>query len=112
MIMENKVKPITPQEAKAAYGANIPDLVFEAINGIIAVKGRHGGSFSIMKAEAVKAIVARYKEAGSHIERQDIFDNNYLDFEKHYEAAGWKVVWNKIHYSESGDDYFSFSPKG
>lgn len=105
------VKPITPKEAKNAYGAGIPDFVFEAFNAIIAESGRHGTSFLIFKDAAVKAVLAKAKDAGINLERQDVFDLNYLDVENHYKAAGWEVSYTKRHYSESGDVYFSFAPK-
>ncbi|MDG1949717.1 MAG: hypothetical protein P8J32_02740 [bacterium] len=43
--------------------------------------------------------------------RRKVFDEKRLDIEPAFEKDGWKVVYDKPGYNESGNAYFVFSKK-
>lgn len=45
------------------------------------------------------------------IDRQEIFDNCWLDVEDIFEEVGWKVVYDKPGYNESYPANFEFTKK-
>lgn len=104
------VKLITPAEAKALYGSNIPDFVFEAFNEVIGKKGSQHTSFDITFDEIIPVILkyAKLTSEYNSLSKQEIFDKNMLDIEPHYGQAGWKVTFIKAPYYESATDYFEF----
>ena len=95
-------KPIRPEEVGALKVAEaIPDEVFGAFNVLIA---RHcaAGHARVKQEDVVKRLV----ELGHA--RADVFALGWLNVEDAYRAAGWKVVYRKPGYNESGDAIFDF----
>jgi hypothetical protein len=96
------VVPIKPQDIKK--GKVFPDKVIEAFNELI-LKNYHGTS-AIVKQEDVVVLML---EKG--LEREDIFDNNWLDVENVYRRAGWHVEYDEPGFNESYPATYIFSHK-
>jgi len=84
-------KPITPEEVKKTVA--IPSFVFEEFNRLIA-ENFDGQRARVLQADVLREIVNR---------TGNIADIKWLNVERFYEAAGWKVEYNKPDYN---DTYF------
>lgn len=104
---------ITPEEAEKARKSSIPDYVFQAFNELLAENFYDVGTI-IYQHEVLKRIINLYP---SIIENDkdsivnSLFVNHWLDVEKFYERAGWKVTFYKPAYYEDFDPYYKFIPK-
>ena len=104
---------ITPEEAEKARKSSIPDYVFQAFNELLAENFYNVGTI-IYQHEVLKRIINLYP---SIIENDkdsivnSLFVNHWLDIEKFYERAGWKVTFYKPTYYEDFDPYYKFIPK-
>lgn len=105
------VKPITPQEASVRFVDSLPDFVIEAFNELISEKIGSSSTCTILQDDIVDRIIKKAAEVGLELERQTIFNKNYLDVEKAYEAVGWHVRYDKPGYGESYEAFFKFSCK-
>ncbi len=45
------------------------------------------------------------------VSRESIIANHWLDVETHYQAAGWKVAYDKPAYNENYPACFTFRPR-
>ncbi len=102
--MADKVRPIKPSEVAGRKEGNIPDAVFESFNELISRTFVDG--YATIKQDDVVALL---KKKG--LKKKDVFDNGWLNVEKAYEAAGWKVSYDQPAYNESYPATFTFSPK-
>lgn len=102
--MPNKVLPITPSKVCKAIRDDIPDQIFEAFNELI-VKNCRGKIACVSQTEAVKLIVSK------GLKKADLFENGWLDVEKHYRSAGWKVVYDKPAFNEDYEPTFTFTKR-
>lgn len=102
--METTVKPIRPEEVSGKHQSTIPPLVVQTINDMIVKNGR-GGSIVLFQDD----IVAQLVQKG--LNREDIFENGWLDIEGLYRSHGWKVEYDKPSYNESYRASFTFSKK-
>ena len=91
--------PIKPSDVSETV---IPEFVFTAVNKLIKLNW-NGKSATITQEEIVKEILATTNAA-----RNEIFENHWLDFEQAYQAAGWKVHFDKPGYNESYKAFFVF----
>ena len=98
------VKPITPQEALDMKITSIPDVVIETVNAMIAERMTKSGHVTLLQKDIVERI-----RASSPYTKEHIYAGQWLDFEPFYEAAGWKVVYDKPAYDESYEANFKFS---
>lgn len=100
------VKPIAPDDAfdKAEQMriAAIPEKVVEVFNTLIVENMRHGVA-RVTQNDAISRIID-----AMGVERQIVFDKNWLDIEALYRAAGWKVNYDKPAYYENYDAFFEF----
>jgi hypothetical protein len=95
-------KPITPTEAlRAAVVERIPADVFKVFNALIRQKVVNGRAV-IVQNDVVSLLV----DLGH--KRSDIFDNGWLDVESAYQAAGWKVTYDKPDYHSTAEPLFVF----
>lgn len=104
------IKPITPAEAVNHQDSRIPDFVIETVNELIKNKMVRG-TCTFTQDDIINAICASKnlpdipRPTGTDVNydhiRGAIFSNHWLDFEKMYRDAGWKVTYDKPHYSES-----------
>jgi hypothetical protein len=96
-------KPIRPQDIGSAKAEHFTAAVFDAFNAEIA---KHFANGQAVVKQSV--VVDRLVKAG--IARSEIFGAGYLNIEMAYEAAGWKVSYEKPGFNESGDSLFFFRP--
>lgn len=108
--MENKVKPITPDEILDAKEASIPDEMFEAINELI-VKNWNGSESRFRQNDIIELFLSKIGENNIQANREKIFDNHWLDFEDIYRKLGWKIYYDKPAYNEDYPATFEFSKK-
>lgn len=94
--------PITPEEAQEPR-PDIPEYVFDAFNELI-VKNLTGKRSVVMQDE-VADLAARLGD----VSKSYLYDEKYLDVERHYEQAGWKVVYDKPAYNETYRPTFTFT---
>lgn len=97
-----KVKPLKASDIAKAKKKVIPDAVIESFNEVIA-KRFSDGYARVDQEEVVKLIV------GKGIEREELFENYWLDVEPIFERAGWTVEYDKPGYNESYGAYFIFT---
>jgi hypothetical protein len=98
------IKPITPAEVKKLRVRSIPPGVFEVVNELITSKY----VVSSERAYFTQDELVLNLVAACGYSRQEIYDNNWLDFEPSYREAGWKVEYDKPAYNESGPASFTF----
>lgn len=101
------VQPIKPSQVVKKKKDGIPDYVIESFNELIA-KHFDGSSSTIKQDEVMSVILSKMPEGSK---RQDVYDNNWLDVEDIFRAAGWQVTYDKPGYNESYPATFEFSPK-
>lgn len=98
------MEPITKAQVQEKLDERVfPDFIIQAFNECIT-------EAKIKKRDTVyqKDVLKRIKELSGK-GSTEVFANNWLDVEKYYEKAGWKVAYHKPAYNESGDSYFIFS---
>lgn len=98
-------RPITPAEAATYKAKKLPQEVLEAWNKLIA-QNFDGKVSRVLQADAVAAIQRATDCTGGFIARA-----GWLDIEPMYEAAGWRVEYDKPGYNESYPATFTFRPK-
>jgi hypothetical protein len=100
------MKPFSPNDiAKESIDrkiANIPDFVIEVVNDLLAETFKDG------KAQFNQNEVIERIQLKKNLDRQDIFNNKYLDFEECFRKEGWIVKYHKGAYYEDWTPYFTF----
>lgn len=100
-LQSRDVKPITPDEVP---GPDIPSKVIAAFNTLIA-QNFYKGHAVVMQKEVVELLV---KEG---MNRDQLFENHWLDVEPIFEKAGWHVEYDKPGYNETYEPSFEFRRK-
>ena len=99
------VKPISPNEVQEVVNAALPDGVIEAFNELIAENwSAPSKQAKVTQNEAIERILSKMD-----VERQAIFDKNWLDVEPLFRKEGWIVKFDKPGYCETYEGYFVFS---
>ena len=98
------ISPFSPAEAKAAQVSNLPDDVINVVNTLLSK--RASGRTIVIKQEEV---VDQLKKAGYTSEQ--IQEAHLLDFEAAFTQAGWKVIYDRPAYNESGYACWRFTVK-
>ena len=98
------MKPITPDEVTEGKLKYMPPEVIKVFNELIS-KHYLNGVAVVPQGE----IVGRLSNIG--FSRTTIFENNLLDVEPLYEAAGWNVTYDKPGYNETYEASFTFRKK-
>lgn len=107
-------QPIRPDQVADKKVETFPPQVFDAFNELI---GQHfsNGSATVYQNDAVELIWRKLTEQegvavrfGVH-NKGDLSRRGYLNVEEAYRGAGWRVVYDKPGYNESGHAYFIFS---
>ena len=102
--MTSKVSPIKPGQISGLQNDSIPAVVIETFNEFLVQHCR--GKFAVIRQdEVVAALVAK------GLEREEIFDKNWLDIEDLYREAGWKVSYDKPGYNEMYEPTWDFKMK-
>lgn len=99
----NKVTPFTPEDARKANAERIPDRVVQAVNDLLAKQGGKN-NITIYQEDVVNYLLGFYK-------REEIFEQNLLDFEDVYREQGWNVEYVKPAYFENFKAYWRFTEK-
>jgi hypothetical protein len=94
------VKPITPREATS--GAHIPDIVIETVNDYLRARG--GASRIVLHQDEL--VTRLVDEKG--LNRKEIFDKGWLNFEDLFRKSGWKVEYEKPGFNEADRAYYVF----
>ena len=102
--MAKKIVPITPEGFVAEKLKALPGEAIAAFNELI-IKNCSNGSATVVQEDVVELMVKK------GLNRNDIFDNHWLDVEELYEKNGWDVAYDKPGYNESYNAYFVFSKK-
>ena len=95
-------EPLGPNELSSRH---CPDFVFEAVNFLIEEKW-NGSLSSFNQNEVIDKIINLAPKA---IERAEIFNKGWLNFEPAYEKKGWNVKFDKAGYNESYVSYWVFT---
>lgn len=101
------VTAISPTDIVAQKAKDFPDFVLQEWNKIIA-KNFTSGSALVFQKDVIEVLLPHTQ----HGNRQEIFDQHWLDVEEIYRAQGWDVVYDKPAYNESYEASFKFTPKG
>lgn len=100
------VKPITPDEAYSEVV--IPDFIIEAVNALI--KEKYFGKtkdFAIYQKELIDLI----DKNNPNINWEDVFEKEWLDFEKLYSKYGWIVEYHSPGWDQNWKEHWTFSRK-
>ena len=82
----------------------MPPAVLESFNELI-VQNFSSGSALVFQEDVVALMVQK------GLNEDDIYKFKWLDVESIYRKAGWKVLYDKPGYNESGRAYFKFMGK-
>lgn len=99
------VQPISPKDVVVKKAQQIPDVVFETFNSLIAQKIGDGGYARF----TLKEIADRLEAQG--VNRKEMFDKHWLDIEDIYRKAGWHVEFDRPGFNEDYEANFTFKPK-
>lgn len=98
------MKPISKADVEHALDdREFPDFVIQAFNECI-MEARIKNSKNVMQDDVVKRI-----EKLGNVSRNSIFENHWLDVERHYRKAGWTVYHDQPGFNESYKAYYTFS---
>lgn len=97
--------PIRPEEVSTARSAAIPEVVFVCFNNLIARNIRDGEAI-VSQREVIDLIIKK-----SSFSPDDLFQRGWLDIEKDYQEAGWRVKYDKPGYNETYEATFTFTAK-
>lgn len=97
------VKPITPSEARAAYGLDFPDWVIDTFNKVI-TKNLKGKVSRFTKDEVLIELEKQGKALAC-----EIYDKHWLDVEPLYMKFGWLVEYDRPGYNESYSGEYKFT---
>ncbi len=98
------VKPILPYEVSAAKLQTLPDAVIASFNELI-YSHFSNGTACFKQSEVVDLMVQK------GLDKDQIFDNHWLDVENIYMANGWIVEYDSPAYNESYEPTFTFKVK-
>jgi hypothetical protein len=104
--MFGNIKPISPAEALLQKAAQIPDVVYEAVNAILTQKVQ-SSLIVIIQDDLIDKILELSPD--TNLTRSLIFENHWLDIEDVYRAAGWDVKYDKPAYCDDYKAHFVFS---
>lgn len=103
----SEIKPITPEEARNDAKSNIPEFVIIGVNN--AIKNHyHKSGFTIKQKDILAEIM---KNAPENMTSDEIFENNWMDFEYLYKNFGWYISYESPDRDENFDSYFKFKSK-
>lgn len=100
------IQPIAPHEVVEKKLNQIPDVVIESFNELIA-KNFNGRDATITQDEVIERILSK----NSKFDRRSIYDNHWLDVEDIYRSIGWNVQYDKPGYNETYRAFFIFKKK-
>jgi len=109
--MNDKIKPIKPNEVLVRKLEVIPKEMIQAVNELIALKW-NGSSSTVRQDELFEKYFELSGQENTRSNRDAIFDNNYLEFKQIYEDNGWEVEYSKPDYREEAfEPFYTFRIK-
>lgn len=96
-------RAFSPSEAISAQYANIPDVVYDAVNQLLA-RGAALKYITLRKDEVIDLAMS----LDTTLERRMFFDNHWLDFEPAYRQQGWKVNYESPDRGDTHNGYWDF----
>ncbi len=99
---QSRVKPIKPEDVKAAP---IPNEVIQVFNALI--QSRWDGKKARIEQDEVLLAIC----LAMGISKGEVFNKKLLDVEEVFRRAGWKVTYDKPSLAESFPAFFVFSAK-
>jgi hypothetical protein len=99
------VEPIRPEDVAATKKAILPPEVITCWNNMIALKYSDGEA----RIE-LRDIIASITKAMNTTSKR-VLDEDWLEVEDIYRAAGWKVVYDRPGYDENYEPFFIFSKR-
>ena len=100
------MQPLSPEELKQSLPI-IPEEVIQVVNELLRNEYRPDEkSVTILQEDIIKKLVNEH-----NMDRKEIFNRKYLDFEMHFRDKGWTVVYHKPQCwaDESFSSYFEFT---
>ena len=97
------IKPIKPNAVKNKK-PNIPGFAIDCVNKLIKLRW-DGFQARIPQREIVDTIL----EQDPTLERADVFEGHWLNFEEMFREAGWNVLYDGPAYNEDYEAYFLFT---
>ncbi len=94
------MSPITPDEVAKKKGKHIPKEVFDAFDALIVENYVNG-----------KAVVTQHEVVTILNKKLGNLKTEWLNVEEAYEAAGWRVEYDKPGYCETYKAAFTFTRK-
>lgn len=94
-------KPVSPDQIEDVKEKNFPDQVIESFNELL-IKNFSGGSATIKQEDVVNLMITK------GLNKEEIFENNWLDIERIYRSQGWIVEYDKPGFNESYEAFFKF----
>ena len=98
--------PIRPEEVGEIKRNLIPELVFDAVNELIA-RNLNGKQALILQEDIINNILSRMEIP----DRNHVFANHWLDIEALYSTCGWVVEYDKPGHNETYPARFIFTKK-
>ena len=101
-----KIEPIRPEEITG--DRDFPWYVVKAFNDLISKDYRtHDGKARVYQDQVIALIISY---GGDHeVDESSILKHKWLDIEDYYRHYGWKVVYNKRAYYDTGRAFWEFT---
>lgn len=96
------VQPISPADVAKQKKADFPPLVIQAFNEMIAKKFS-GVAATVFQDEVTKLIAEKLG-----CSEKLVYERGWLNVEEIYKEAGWKVMYEKPAYNETGRSFYTF----
>lgn len=98
------MKAITKDQVKDNIKCrDFPDFVIQAFNE--AIQENFRGSYSTFDQNKIMDKILSFRP---DLNRQDVWDNKWMDVEEFYRKEGWKVTYTKGPYYDDTTPYFTF----
>jgi hypothetical protein len=103
MNMQEKIKPLSPEEVEVGIHKSIPDFVISAVNTLL-IRNVRNGLGTIKQCDIIT-------ESKKLMPENTTWDMKWLDFESLYRTVGWSVNYDGPGYNESYEPTFDFKKK-
>lgn len=108
-----QVKAFSPKEAEEnkpkILNTIIPSFVIKAVNNLVSIN--YSNHIKLYQEDIIKEIQKEYDlftNFKDHLNRSEIYENKWLDFEPLFREQGWIVTYDKPGYNETYKPYYIF----
>lgn len=102
----DSIMPMSKEDVLKEKKGSIPSVIFKAVNKLLVKNPIRSGKITIDQDDILK-IVCGDTDCGG-LDRNAVFDNDWLDFEDFYREVGWRVTYVKPSYGDNFKPYFIF----